>query len=323
MIATNAMQFIRLGKLRLKEFAEFYYWQLCSQGGSNYLGPKEIRKSWQISHPNSISAVVFSKDRAMQLHALLNSYFETKVGECEIVVIYKSSTEAHKQAYEEVANIFGTKIKFVEQGKYAGFRECLEQTVSLLPKGKMFLLVDDIVFTETVDYHFLASLDVSDTVFSLRMGEHLNYSYVVDSSQPLPKTVEVKDGYLTWQWSEGKLDWGYPLSVDGHIFSTSEVLLWIKYLEFSSPSSFEMALQKLKHIYRNKLGMSFRKSRIVNIPANKVQDEINNLHGAIHQEDLLQKWFDGLAIDHTQFRGWKNRSVHQEANFVYMKRDNK
>ena len=69
--------------------------------------------------------------------------------------------------------------------------------------------------------------------------------------------------------------------------------------------------------------MSFRKSRIVNIPANKVQEEINNLHGAIHQDDLLQKWFDGLAIDYAQFRGWNNRSVHQEANFPFIKRDSK
>lgn len=322
-MATDTMQFIQKAKLRLKEFAEFYYWQLVAQGCLNYLKPKEIRLAWQMSHPNSISAVVFSKDRAMQLHALLVSFFETKVGDCKIVVIYKSSTEAHKRAYEEVANIFGAKVKFVEQGCCAGFRDCLEQTVSQLPKGKIFFLVDDIVFTEIVDYQFLASLDVSETVFSLRMGEHLDYSYVVDSCQPLPKTLEIKDGYLTWQWDEGALDWGYPLSVDGHIFSTAEVLLWIKYFEFGSPSSFENSLQKLKHVYRHKRGMSFRKTRIVNIPANKVQDEVNNLHGTIHQDDLLLQWFDGMAIDPSKFRGWINHSVHQEADFHLIKREGK
>lgn len=323
MIASNTMQLVQLAKLRLREFVAFNYWQFLAHGGSNYSKSKEIRLSWKSPHPNLISAVVFSKDRAMQLHALLASFFETKVGECELVVINKSSTATHKRAYEEVAKIFGEKVKFVEQGNYPAFRDCLEHVVSQLPTGNIFFLVDDIVFTEVVDYQFLASLDVSDTVFSLRMGDHLDFSYVVDARQPLPKTLEFKDAYLTWQWSEGRLDWGYPLSVDGHIFSTSEVFLWIKYLDFVSPSSFENALQKLKHIYRNKRGMSFRKSRIVNIPANKVQDEVNNLHGSIHQDDLLQKWFDGMAIDHRKFRGWLNRSVHQEADFHLIKREGK
>ena len=322
-MATDAMQYIQMANLRLREFAELYYWQIVAQGGSNYSKPKQIRLSWQTSHQNSISAVVFSKDRAMQLHALLVSFFETKVGECEIVVIYTTTSGAHKCAYDEVAAIFSGRVKFVEQGNYSGFRDCLGQTVSQLPKGKIFFLVDDIIFTEIVDYQLLASLDVSNTIFSLRMGEHLDYSYVVDASQPLPKTLAVKDEFLTWEWREGKLDWGYPLSVDGHVFSTSEVMLWIQHLEFESPSSFENSLQKLKYIYRHKRGMSFRKSRIVNIPANRVQDEVNNLHGGIHQDDLLQQWNAGMAIDQGKFRGWVNRSVHQEADFHLIRREGK
>jgi hypothetical protein len=227
---------------------------------------------------------------------------------------------AHKQAYEDIVKIFGGKVNFVEQDNYSSFRDCLELVISQLPSGNIFFLVDDIVFTELVDYEFLASLDVSDTVFSLRMGDHLDFSYVIDASQPLPNTLEYKDIYLRWQWHEGRLDWGYPLSVDGHVFSISEVLLWINCLNFGSPSSFENELQKLRYIYRYKHGMSFRKSRIVNIPANRVQDEINNVHGSIHQDYLLQKWFDGMAIDHRKFRGWVNRSVHQEANFHLIKR---
>jgi len=320
-MGSKAQQVVQLVKSHLREFVEFYHWQLFASGGSNYSKSKEIHLSWKVSHPSSISAVVFSKDRAMQLHALLASFFDTKVGECEIFVIYKSSTAEHKKAYEVVSRIFGEKVKFVDQEKYPAFRDCLELVVSQSPKGKLFFLVDDIVFTEVVDYQLLASLDLSETVFSLRMGEHLDYSYVVDASQPLPKALVHTDGYLRWQWSAGRLDWGYPLSVDGHVFSTDEVRLWIKYFEFGSPSSFENSLQKLKYIYRNKQGMSFRKARIVNIPANKVQDEVNNLHGTTHQDDLLRQWLDGMAIDHRKFRGWVNHSVHQEADFHLIKRE--
>jgi hypothetical protein len=281
---------------------------------------RKIQSSWRKDCPSVISAIVFSKDRAMQLHALLTSFFETKIGACGIVVIYKSSTADHKAAYDEIAKIFGDKITLVEQECYSAFQDCLEQIVYRLPRGKIFFLVDDIVFTEVVDYQFLASLDLSQTVFSLRMGEHLDYSYVIDACQPLPKSLVRTDRYLKWQWSEGRFDWGYPLSVDGHIFSTDEVRLWIKYMKFGSPSSFENSLQKLKLIYRKKNGLSFRKSRIVNIPANKVQDEVNNLHGTAHQDDLLRQWLDGMAIDHQKFRGWVNYSVHQQADFHLIRR---
>ena len=317
----HIIQFLQLAKICLRDFVKFYYWKFLVNGGSNSLKSNEIRLSWERHSYCSISAVVFSKDRAIQLYALLSSFFDTKIGECEIVILYKYTNAAHKKAYDDISQIFGDTVKFYNQESYSSFQDSLKLVVSQLPKGNIFFLVDDIVFTEIVDYRFLASLDLSDTIFSLRMGDHLNYSYAVDASQALPKTLEFTDGYLTWQWSEGRLDWGYPLSVDGHVFSTSEVLLWIKYLDFGSPSSFENALQKLKYLYRHKRGLSFKKSRIVNIPANKVQDEIDNFKGSFHQDDLLQKWIDGMVIDHTKFRGWCNHSVHQESDFHFIKRE--
>ena len=272
---------------RAKSFVKLFLW-----GIAHYLLIHQIREAWHSKHGSEINAIVFSKDRAMQLHALLSSFFDTKIGECGIVVIYAASTGAHKKAYDEVSTIFQNRVKFVEQGVFSSFKNCLLHSVSSLPNGKMFFLVDDIVFTEMVDYQFLALLDLSDTIFSLRMGDHLNYSYVVASKQPLPEALEIKDGCLIWKWSEGSLDWGYPMSVDGHLFITAEVLLWIKNLGFSSPSSFENSIQILNPIYNSKRGMSFRKARLFNIPANKVQKEVINLHGAVHQDDLLQQWND-------------------------------
>ena len=309
--------------MSIKNFIKFNYWKFIQNAGSNYSKSKKILLSWEIPKKNSISTVIFSKDRAMQLHALLASFFESKIGECHVVVIFTSSTEAHKRAYKDVVNIFAKSVRFIEQIDYPSFRECLEVVISKLPEGNLFFLVDDIIFTEDVDYKFLASLDVSDTIFSLRMGDHLNFSYVVNMKQQLPKKIKSKDEYLIWKWNEGILDWGYPLSVDGHIFSTTEVLLWIKYLDFVSPSSFENALQRFRYIYCNKQGMSFKKSRIVNIPANKVQNEVNNIHAFIHQDYLLQKWFDGMVIDHSIFRNWINNSVHQEAEFKLIMRNTK
>ena len=300
---------------KINSYIYFIFWATCHQKLI-----KDIRYSWNASHSSTINTIVFSKDRAMQLHALLSSFFDTKIGECGIIVIYTASTNEHRASYEDLVKIFGSRVKFVEHKNSSDFKNCLKLEVEYLPKGKLFFLVDDIIITEVIDYNLLSSLSLKNIIFSLRMGDHLNYSYVVGVNQPLPMSLKIEDNLLTWQWSKCLLEWGYPLSVDGHIFNSDEVLLWIQNFEFSSPSSFENSLQIMNHIYNKKQGVSFKKSRLFNIPANKVQNEVANLHGNIHQDNLLRYWNDGLAIDHSKMRGWNNYSVHEEIEFHYVKR---
>ncbi len=281
----------------------------------------KIRNTWIKPAVPRISTIIFSKDRVMQLDLLLNSFFATSVGMCEVSVIFFASSDDHREAYEQLKEIYKDRVRFVEQNQYDGFKECLLATLRMIIGGKIFFLVDDIVFTEEVNYEKLAEINLSKSIFSLRMGKNLNYSYVVAKEQNLPKSLtSVNSKFLKWQWSEGELDWSYPLSVDGHLFNIKEVLLWAQYLDFKSPSSFEIALQKLKSIYIKKDGLAYHKSRIVNIPANKVQTEVDNFHGDAHQDDLLHKWLGGLRINHDIFMGWDNSSVHEEAEFSYINR---
>ena len=267
-----------------------------------------------------ISAVIFSKDRVMQLHALLESFFSTKIGECKIIVIYAASSNDHQKAYSEVEILYKDRVVFVNQNNFSSFKNCLVDVIASIHSGKIFFLVDDIIFTEEVDYQGLASLNLHNIIFSLRMGQNLTYSYVVSREQPLPTFLVDEDGNLKWNWVDAILDWRYPLSVDGHIFNAAEVFLWAKHLDYISPSSFESAMQLLLFIYRNKSGMCFKKSRIVNIPANKVQNEVANLHGEIHQDDLLHLWNKGFMINYQKLRGWKNNSVHQMCDFEFIPR---
>ncbi len=305
-----------------KDFFKYVSWRMraasCINGRSI-----NTKQSDLLKHSfASIAGVVFSKDRAMQLDLLLRSFFETKIGECSLKIIYAYSSEEHKKSYEKLCSIYGAKAQFISEVEFFGFKKCLEKIILELSTGKVFFLVDDIVFTEPVDYDYLSTLDISNTIFSLRMGANLSFSYVVNSVQPLPKDIKSTNGVLLkWKWRNGLFDWAYPLSVDGHIFSTLEVLTWIKCLDFKSPSSFENSLQNIKFLYRHKDGLCFTKSRLVNVPANKIQNEIANQHGSIHQDKLLQLWLDGMIIDYAKLRGLKNNSVHQEVDFSFIKRE--
>jgi hypothetical protein len=267
---------------------------------------------------NSLGCIVFSMDRALQLDGLLRSFFLNKQGKCKVAVIYRASTDKHKKAYQDVMKRFENQVQFFEESD--GFKSTLVNALNQINIGKLFFLVDDIIFTEKVDFDMLSKIDTSTYIFSLRMGNHLNYSYVVDKIQRLPEFTDKNNEYLYWDWSNSELDWGYPLSVDGHIFSTEEIRLLANHFNYKAPNSLEGILQKEKELFSKRLGMSYKKARIVNNPCNKVQSEVKNLHGTMHQDDLLKIWENGQEIDILPLQGYINKSVHEDIKFEFKER---
>jgi hypothetical protein len=59
---------------------------------------------------------------------------------------------------------------------------------------------------------------------------------------------------------------------------------------------------------------------LVNIPYNKVQTDNSNLHGDVHQDDMLVMWESGQAIDFRSYYGVMNESAHQEMPLRLKKR---
>ena len=130
-----------------------------------------------------------------------------------------------------------------------------------------------------------------------------------------------RDDLLCWTWQQGMHDWAYPLSVDGHIFSTVEIVALAEHTEFLSPNTFEANLQQYEAFFKRRLGVCYRKSRMVNIPCNKVQTDNANIHGDIHQDELLAKWEHGMRIHYQSLYGMDNKSAHQEIALNYIERD--
>ena len=264
---------------------------------------------------NSLGCVVFSMDRALQLDGLLRSFFLNKKGDSDIKVIYRTSNDDHKKSYQEVEARFKDKVEFFEET--GSFKSTLVNVLFQLKSGKLFFLVDDIIFTENFDCDFLSTIDTSKYIFSLRMGNHLNYSYVVDKAQKLPQFIDKDDEFLFWDWSDSEHDWAYPLSVDGHLFRVEELRVLAVYFDYKGPNSFESILQKEKEFFSMRLGMSYKKARILNNPCNKVQTEVKNLYGDMHQDDLLKIWDSGQEINVEVLQGYINKSVHEDVAFEY------
>ena len=268
------------------------------------------------SSASNITCIVFSMDRAMQLDALIGSFLKLKKGNCQIIVLYRTTTTRHEQAYQEVFKFYGNAVTGIKHQSKHDFKGKLLSIFETLSAGRIFFLVDDIIFTEEVDMAFLEGIDTRNVVFSLRMGINLDFSYVVNKIQVLPQ-FEQKDDFIHWEWNKSELDWAYPLSMDGHLFSKQEMEILVKNLDYSSPNSLEDAMQVFKDIFSSRLGMSYKKARIFNNPCNKVQKEIDNFHGNIHQDTLLNYWEAGKRIKYQEYYGYVNKSVHEEVAFKF------
>ena len=273
-------------------------------------------------HP--AECIVFSKDRALQLHALLATCHEKVASPVPLYVLYQTTSSSHQKAYEDVISLFSNhQISFIKQENDDSFRKDLLNLLELLTAERVFFLVDDVLFIEDFDIKDFVKFDTDKFVPTLRMGPNLKKCYTVQKEQPLPGLMPdiIKDkDKIAWEWDQGVYDWSYPVSLDGHFFSTQEITTMIQLIDFSAPNTLEDQLQKFRRFFLFRMGVCYKKSKIVNIPCNKVQEENKNLCGNIHQDFLLEQWQKGYQMDYQQLYGFNNTSAHQEITFEFIKR---
>jgi hypothetical protein len=270
----------------------------------------------------SLDCVIFSKDRALQLHALFSSYFENVKDPAPLHVLWKSSRREHRRAYHALFDMFGSRIQTVREE--ASFRKDLLEMLERSKSSKVMFLVDDLLFIHPVDLAPFAALPSDCFVPSLRLGRQLSYSYWYQKPMPLPAFIPgvLEDpDQLCWIWEQGEMEWGFPLSLDAHIFSRQEIMIMFKHFEFSGPNSLERIMQRFRGIYQKRYGVCPSRSVIVNIPCNRVQAEYDFRHGSIHQDLLLEKWEQGLQMDFRKLYRLNNESVHEEAPIEFIQRE--
>jgi len=300
---------LQLTALRQKDFAALQQTRL----GITQVYLDRLRRDAAGLQDSGLACIVFSKDRALQLHALLGSMHELATPQVPVHVLFMASSEPHRQAYDEVRRLAaGRDVHFHPQQRL--FRQELLALLESLDCATVFFLVDDLLFIEPVDLARLAAFDCRTHVPSLRLGLNLSRCYTLQAEQarPAAEPVPGQPELISWRWEEGEHDWGYPLSVDGHLFDRREMAIMARHAMFSAPNSFEDALQAYRDLFVGRIGVCYRKSRLVNIPCNKVQVENRNLAGTIHPDLLLVQWQQGLQMDYRQLLGVANESAHQE-----------
>ncbi|PUE31187.1 hypothetical protein B9Z35_09190 [Limnohabitans sp. Jir61] len=267
--------------------------------------------------------VVFSKDRALQLHALLNTYFICVKNPVPVFVIYAVSSDEHEKAYREVEEIFFNRsvtVTFVNESH--NFRTSLLSVLDNVKVTSIFFLVDDIVFIRPFDLSIVANLDSRHTTLSLRHSPNLRRSYTANVSQLPPNFFqsEISPDLLMFAWFERGCEWSDPWSVDGHILSTAEVRVLSRISKFKAPNSYEVALKTFNDLMTQRVGVCFRESKILNLPINRVQNEIQNLSGSVSALFLLEQWNNGMMIDTSVFKDHIPLAPHEEHVIKFKRR---
>lgn len=284
---------------------------------------KELMENEKVGLRPGVACVVFSKDRALQLYTLLDTYYLNVKNSAPVVVIYSASSDEHAQAYSELKSFYkllNVDIEFVPEVK--SFRHTLLEVLANIRVLSIFFLVDDIVFIRPLDLAIVAEIDPQQAILSLRHSPQLRRSYTANANQqpPIFQSSVISPDLLEFEWFEKGHEWSDPWSVDGQVLSTAEVRVLTRISNFRAPNSYEAELKSFNDIVKGRKGICFKESKILNLPINRVQKEAENFSGDVSPDFLLMQWNKGLMIDTSVFDQHIPLSPHEEHEIIFRPR---
>ena len=106
--------------------------------------------------------------------------------------------------------------------------------------------------------------------FSLRLGRNTSICYPLKGrDQRVPHFIDMDD-HLIWGWATGDGDFGYPGSLDGHIFRKTDLLPMLRASRQWNPNTLEDVLTQGVYALSKSSMACFPQSVLVGIPANSL-----------------------------------------------------
>lgn len=277
-----------------------------------------------------IDLFIPSKNRAMQLRFLLESVAENMPSFFnEIKILYTYTDDNFKEGYEKLINekILPNIVWQKEEDFLQDFLQCIESCKSDYICG----MVDDCVVYKRVSVpsEIVEEL-IDDEVlcFSLRLGLNTYLQHYLEKDiVRLSKYQENQIG-LKWNYSDfpRTSNYGYPISLDGHIYRPKELLEFSTKREFDSLRSWEANTvyscgtdqSAKKHI------ASFKQSILFSIPCNCVQYDETMVSGEVHsytEEELNKRYLNNEIISFwdMQYAFQNVDCTHNEVKFYFKK----
>jgi len=272
-----------------------------------------------------LNVIIFSKDRAMQLHLLLESILlNFNVEDYTLNILYKASNDEYNRGYNTIRDLY-------PQFKYKKEESFKNDVLSLFNDSKytIFFTDDDIIYQpfklNNDELHNIFMLTEANC-FSLRLGLNTVNCYTMQKLNKLNNynthnffyDVDLIEPVISWKVKDGTNDYAYPMSLDGHIFKTEYIKNLCEILEYANPNLFEAFLSNFTK--PEMIISSYKNSKLVNSPINRVQETFKNLSGRKYNyssEDLNEMYLDGVIIDLNKMNFNEITSPHQEIQPIF------
>lgn len=258
-----------------------------------------------------VNCIVFSKNRAMQLDACLRSIERLAPYKGPIVVVYLATTPRFADGYEMLDS--GARVRLVEQGE--DFQRDVMTALDPESEYTVFHTDDDVFFRGPPTAPVLPA---GFSAFSLRLGANTTYCYPLRRSQPVPATSG-NGLVIAWDWTHAKDDFAYPMSLDGHVFSTRLLLRMLSRARFTNPNQLEEELHLRRYLAPAGM-LAFRESCVVSIPANVVSATHGNRASGradSSAESLNERFLRGERIDLDSMDFSSVTAAHQEVPLAF------
>jgi hypothetical protein len=276
-----------------------------------------------------ISAIIFSKNRASQLHLLIESMFNCSYKLFDnITVLYTTTDEAYEKGYYllQQQQILPTKITWIKESNLT--KDTLESMQGSIGNNKFItFLTDDSVFYKNIQEKKVvietALHPASDIAcFSLRIGLNTVEQMYWAPGHILKLNYTQVNDIIKWKHTEYPTEhhYGYPLSLDGHIFPSSKIVELIQKIDnFQGVNALEGCLTRYKFEIPSCMA-AFEHSALVTVPINRVQELAKNTAGLFHgisTEELNNKYLAGKTIDYRAIDFSKINGTHQELRYTF------
>ena len=260
-----------------------------------------------------IHLIVWSKDRAAQLHLLLESIEKNMTDKFITSVIFTYSSDYFKKGYERLREEFpGPRYLFhLEQD----LRSDTMELISDKTYDNIAFSTDDTVIYKDANAFKESLMDSSIGTFSLRLGLNtLMQDCHAGIYQP-PLNIYQEDGdTITWPFNmyHPNSNYGYVFGLDMHVYNRELMYGLTRYMPFKSTNELETGLFYKKLCIPQNI-RSFKHSVAVNIPTNNISGITR--HGETYEftlDELNQEYLDGKTISLTKIMEQTIIGCHQE-----------
>jgi hypothetical protein len=259
-----------------------------------------------------INITIFSKNRSSQLDLFLRSIKQfTDIKSANI--LYTVTSESFQKGYDLLKNKY-KNFNFILQSN--NFKSDVLKLINPVLKYTTFFVDDNIFVSEFKLENELPKLTDNVATISPRIHKNLNYCYTANVKMITPQIINNR---YVWYKILNNGDYDYPMSLDGNIFLTSDILPLLERLNYRSPNTLEgnLSINPIKKDYV----ICYDQPVLINVPANKVQVDNTNRNMNQSPEEMNSKFLRKYRIYLDDIVNQKDnfKSCHVELEYKWIK----